>query len=94
MAQQWPVYSGAFGAIVLVAYLLLRLLRQENRATRTFWTMADYELRVAKRENRICNRRMGMLIDVLRENQIKINNDIWTVPEREEPDVPRPEGLV
>jgi len=94
MNVQWPVASGAIGAIVLVAYLLLRLLRQENRATRIFWVMADYELKVAKRENRVCSRRLGMLVDIIREHGIPVSNDIWTVPEKEEPDIPRPDGLI
>lgn len=89
----WQIYGGVFGAIVLIGYLGLRLIRQENRSMRTFVIMAEYELKVAKRESRVCNRRLGMMIELMRAKGWSISDEIWTLPEEQEPPVPRPEEL-
>lgn len=84
----WGIAGGFLAALSAIGFLVWRLLRQQDRATDTFVKTAAYKVNVLERENRICNRRVGMLVDILRRNGILIGDDIWTKPERDEPPVP------
>lgn len=83
----WGIAGGFLLALSAVGFLAWRLIRQQDRATDSFVKTAAYKISLLERENRICNRRVGMLVDVMRLNNMEVGDDIWTKPESEEPPV-------
>lgn len=80
---------GLLGAVLLIlstsTWLIVRLIRISNAAVDGFVKPAERRLKALERENRLCGKRLAMLIEILQRRGIPIPNTIWTIPEMEEP---------
>lgn len=90
-SAQYLLGGGFIAVLVTSSIITARLINLSNRSVKAFVEPAERRMLRLERDNRICNRRMALLIEHLQRHNVPVPAYIWSLPEVEEPLLPEDE---